>query len=293
MPFTLPKLGLGTNWLEGKVELSEAKRIVATALDEGITFFDTAEIYNEGESESVLGLALQGRRQNAIIATKFKGSSDPAKACEASLKRLRTDYIDLYQMHDPGAPVPIERTLEILAGLVDQGKVRQIGNCNFAGWQIADADWTSRLKGWPKFVTAQNRYNLLERTAETDVVPACHHFGLGLIAYAPLAAGLLSGKYRRSEPPPAGTRLAINKKHASRFLKDSMFDKVDALQQFADSRGTSLLSVAISGLAALPGIPTTLIASASRAEQVLLNVNASRWAPSDNDVEEIRRLTEA
>jgi aryl-alcohol dehydrogenase-like predicted oxidoreductase len=285
----LPRLGLGTNQFGRRVDLDGARRILDAALEEGVDFIDTAELYADGASESLIGQALEGRRERFKIATKFSPSNDPRHACEGSLKRLRTDYLDLYQMHFPNPDVPIQATLEALARLVEEGKVREVGSSNFAGWQIADADWIARSANLPRFVTAQNLYSLVERQAEAEVIPACRRFDVGLIAFLPLGGGLLSGKYRRGRPPPAGSRLSVSER-AGHFLNDAMFDKVEALERFAGERELPLLAVALGGLASMPGV-ACVIAGATGADQVRANAAAARWQPSEEELEEIRRLT--
>jgi aryl-alcohol dehydrogenase-like predicted oxidoreductase len=285
----LPRFGLGTNQFGRKVDLDGVRRILDAALEEGVDFIDTAELYADGASESLIGQALEGLRDRFKIATKFSPSNDPRAACEGSLKRLRTDYIDLYQMHFPNPDVPIQATLEALARLVEEGKVGEVGSSNFAGWQIADGDWIARTANLPRFVTAQNLYSLVERQAEAEVIPACRHFDVGLIAFLPLGGGLLSGKYRRGQAPPAGSRLSVSER-AAHFLNDAMFDKVEALERFASERELPLLAVALGGLASMPGV-ACVIAGATSAGQVRANAAAARWQPSEEELEEIRRLT--
>ncbi|MSZ53065.1 MAG: aldo/keto reductase, partial [Actinobacteria bacterium] len=258
-----------------------------------ITLFDTSDSY--GDSEIFLGAALGSRREETVIATKFgsdlRGANGPdwgsrgsrryiRKAVERSLTRLNTDYIDLYQIHMPDPSTPIEETLAALTELVNEGKVRYIGNSNFAGWQIADAEWTARTNGTARFVSAQNHYNLIERAAEGDVLPACERFGLGQLPYFPLASGLLTGKYQRGVAAPADGRIAAW--HMDAMLSDANFDKVDAITAFASERGLSLLQVALGGLASRPAI-ASVIAGATSPEQVAANVEAGLWSPTAED----------
>jgi aryl-alcohol dehydrogenase-like predicted oxidoreductase len=203
------------------------------------------------------------------------------RAVEASLRRLDTDYIDLYQMHEPDEATPIEETLAALDDLVRAGKVRYLGNSKFAGWQIADADWTARAAGHTRFISAQNQYSLLERDVETEVVPACEHFGLGLLPFFPLNSGLLSGKYHRGQAPAEGTRLA--QPRYRRWLEDADWDRIEALTAYGEQRGHSLLEVAIAGLAARPAV-TSVIAGATSPEQIRANVKAGEWVLSAADV---------
>jgi aryl-alcohol dehydrogenase-like predicted oxidoreductase len=213
-------VGLGCNNFGRRMGAEAATRVVLAALEEGITFFDTADIYGGGQSEEMLGSALKGRRGEAVIATKFGHSSGGAGrsggsrrwirlAVEDSLRRLDCDWIDLYQLHTPDPATPIEETLETLTELVAEGKIRCAGSSNLVGWQIADADWMARTGGLTRFVTAQNAYSLLDRSVEEEVVPACAHFDIGVIPYSPLANGLLTGKHRRGQGPVPETRLAI------------------------------------------------------------------------------------
>jgi aryl-alcohol dehydrogenase-like predicted oxidoreductase len=282
------------------VDAEGTARVVHAALDEGITFFDTADIYGNGQSEEMLGAALKGRRQEAVIASKFGHSSGGAgrrgsrawvrTAVENTLRRLDTDWIDLYQLHTPDPATPVEETLEALTELVSEGKIRCAGSSNLAGWQIADADWIARTRGLTRFVTAQNAYSLLDRSVEEEVIPACEHFDVGMIPYSPLANGLLTGKHRRGQPPLEGTRLAaVPGANAGRWLTDGNFDLVEALEAFARERGVSLLEVAIGGLAAQPQV-VSVIAGATSPEQVRANARAGRWRPSAADLAELDRI---
>jgi aryl-alcohol dehydrogenase-like predicted oxidoreductase len=294
-------VGLGCNTMGRKLDLDGTRAVVDAALEHGITLFDTADIYGtpQGSSEELLGQALKGRRDDVVLATKFgmdmAGANGPDwgslagrryvhRAVEASLRRLGTDYLDLYQLHRPDPGTPIEETLSTLDTLVRDGKVRYVGNSNFTGWQIADAAWTARTAGLTPFVSAQNQYNLLARDAETEVLPACVHFGLGQLPYFPLASGLLTGKYRRGEAPPAGTRLS-EARYATR-LASAPWDRVDALTAYAEQRGITLLDVAIGGLAAKPAV-ASVIAGATTPEQVAANVRAGSWVPSEEDRAEL------
>jgi len=286
-------IGLGCNNFGMRIDAAATERVVGAALEHGITMFDTSDSY--GDSEIFLGKALGSRRDEIVLATKFgsdlRGANGPdwgargsrryiRKAVERSLSRLGTDYIDLYQLHMPDPATPIEETLSALSDLVHEGKVRYIGNSNFAGWQIADADWIARTTGSVRFVSAQNHYNLIERGAETDVLPACERFGLGQLPYFPLASGLLTGKYQRGVAAPADGRIAAW--HMDAMLSDANFDKVDALTSFAAERDLSLLQVALGGLASRPAI-ASVIAGATSPEQIAANVEAGLWSPSPDD----------
>ncbi|MFC7529429.1 aldo/keto reductase [Actinoplanes sp. GCM10030250] len=291
-------IGIGCNNFGRKLDADGTREVVDAALDAGITLFDTADIYGtpHGASEELLGAALKGRRDEVVLATKFgmnmeglngrdfgaRGSRRYiVRAVEASLRRLETDHIDLYQMHEPDPATPIEETLAALDDLVRAGKVRYLGNSNFSGWQIADADWTARTGSQTRFVSAQNQYSLLHRDVETEVVPACEQFGLGLLPFFPLDSGLLTGKYRRGEKPAAGTRLA--QERYQRWLEGADWDTIEALTAYGQERGHSLLDVAIAGLAARPAV-TSVIAGATSAEQVRANAAAGGWDLSAADV---------
>ncbi|GAB3798386.1 aldo/keto reductase [Micromonospora zhanjiangensis] len=301
-------VGIGCNNFGRKLDADGTRAVVDAALNAGINFFDTADIYGEphGGSEELLGAALKGRRDDVVVATKFgmdmDGMNGPdhgargarryvVRAVEASLRRLGTDHIDLYQMHEPDPGTPIEETLRALDDLVRAGKVRYLGNSNFAGWQIADADWTAQAAGLTRFVSAQNHYSLLERTVETEVVPACERFGLGLLPFFPLANGLLTGKYRRDEQPPAGSRLAGGGRYAQR-LAAADWDTIEAIGAYAAERDLTMLQVAIGGLAAQPAV-TSVIAGATTADQVRANAAAGSWQPSDEDLAALREILAA
>jgi aryl-alcohol dehydrogenase-like predicted oxidoreductase len=289
------RVGLGCNNFGRRVGPDGARAVVDAALDEGVTLFDTSDSY--GDSEDILGELLQGRRDQVLLATKFgsdlRGANGPdwgtrgsrryiRRAVERSLRRLRTDWIDLYQLHFPDPVTPMAETLAALTELVREGKVRYIGSSNLAGWQIADAEWLARTHGVERFVSAQNHYSLLDRQIEAEVVPACEAYGIGVLPYFPLASGLLTGKYRRGEPAPEGTRMAASTRFSSQ-LTDERFDVVEALEAFAADRGVTLLDVAIGGLAAQPAVGS-VIAGATTAEQVRSNVAAGRWAPTAEDL---------
>jgi aryl-alcohol dehydrogenase-like predicted oxidoreductase len=288
------RVGLGCNNFGRRIGLDQARAVVDAAIDEGVTLFDTADSY--GDSEEILGTALDGRRDQVVVATKFGwdvgGANGPdwgargsrryiRRAVERSLRRLRTDWIDLYQLHRPDGVTPMEETLAALTELVREGKVRYVGSSNLAAWQVADAEWLARTRGSERFVSAQNHYSLLNRGVEADLVPACERYGIGLLPYFPLANGLLTGKYRRGEAPPQGTRLVGPR--GSGELTDERFDVVERLEAFAAERSLSLLDVAIGGLAAQPAV-ASVIAGATSPEQVKANVAAGAWRPSADDL---------
>jgi aryl-alcohol dehydrogenase-like predicted oxidoreductase len=297
-------VGLGTNNFGLKIDLEQSRAVVHAALDHGINLFDTSDSY--GASEERLGEVLQGKRDDVLIATKFgsdvrrlgqdngvdwgaRGSRRYIRrAVENSLRRLRTDWIDLYQMHRPDPATPIEETLSALDDLVHEGKVRYLGHSNFSGWQTADAEWVARTRHLERFISAQNEYSLLERSIEADLVPALAQYQIGLLPYFPLASGLLTGKYRRGEPPPDGSRIQAWKREA--VLTDANFDVLEKLEAFAVERSVTLLDVAIGGLAAQPTV-SSVIAGATTPEQVAANAKAGEWEPSADDLAEIDRIT--
>lgn len=293
------EIGIGCNNFGVRVDQAGTDAVVAAALDQGIDFFDTADVYGEQRSEVFLGKALGSRRQDVVIATKFGIQTGAGRrqrggsrgyimaAVEASLTRLGTDYIDLYQIHLPDTATPIEETLGALTDCVRQGKVRYIGCSNFSGWQIADADWTARTKGLERFVSAQNHLNLLNRQAVTEVMPACGRFGLGQLPYFPLASGLLTGKYQRGEPAPEGTRLA-NPRSAG-ALNDKNFDAVQKLAGFAEERGRSLLELAFGWLLSFDAV-SCVIAGATKTAQVESNVSAATMRLDDDEMKAVAAL---
>jgi aryl-alcohol dehydrogenase-like predicted oxidoreductase len=295
-------LGLGCNNFGGRLDTEGARAVVDTAIDEGITLFDTSDTYGGGGgSESALGEILGTRRERVVLATKFGGLGvdmgyGPAagakggrayirRAVTGSLRRLRTDYIDLYQMHVPDPATPVEETIAALHELVTEGKVRYLGHSNFSGWQLADAAHLAARSGRTPFVSAQNHWSLLERAAEADVVPAARHFGLGVLPFFPLANGLLTGKVRRGQPVPPGSRLAGR----PGYVTEEKLDKVEALIAWAQKHGRTVLDVAVSALAAQPGC-SSVIAGAMNPEQVKANAAAAEWLPSPEDLAEIDRI---
>jgi aryl-alcohol dehydrogenase-like predicted oxidoreductase len=292
---TVSVIGLGGNNFGGRIGLDETRGVVDAAIDCGVTLVDTADIYgNRGGSEELLGQVLADRREQVVLATKFgmdmgdgtvaRGSRKYIRrAVEASLHRLRTDYIDLYQYHAPDGITPLEETLATLDALVKEGKVRYIGSSNFAGWQISDADWIARTQHQTRFVSAQNHYSLLQRDAEREVIPSCVNRGVGVLPYFPLANGLLTGKYRRGQVPHRGTRLAGRESE----LTDDVFDKLEALERFGEKHGRSLLDVAVAGLAAMPAV-ASVIAGATKPEQIRANATAGEWELSPDELVKLR-----
>jgi aryl-alcohol dehydrogenase-like predicted oxidoreductase len=291
---TASVVGLGCNQFRTKMDDAAVNDTVSAAFDAGVTLFDTADIYGgRGGSEESLGLALRGRRDRAVVATKFgmdmgdgtvaRGSRRYVRtAVEASLRRLQTDWIDLYQYHEPDGVTPIAETLAALNELVDEGKVRYIGSSNLAAWQVVEAEWTARTAHAERFISAQNRYSLLERDAERELAPAAARCGVGILPFYPLAAGVLTGKYRRGEAPPAGTRLAGQPHRATEMLTEPTFALVDRLEAFGRERGHSLLDVAVAGLASRPAVGS-VIAGATSPEQVRGNAAAGDWVLDAGD----------
>ena len=287
-------VGLGTNNFGGRIDYEQSHAVIDAALEAGVTLIDTADIYGQGTSEEFVGRALEGRRDGVLIATKFgkpmndlpeerRGNPDYIQAAvESSLRRLRTDVIDVFQLHEPDPVTPIVETLGALSDLVHEGKVRWIGSSNFSAEQIEAAEEVSRGAGFHRFVSVQNNYSLVERDAEDEVLPMCEKLGIGFLPYFPLASGLLTGKYRRGEQATEG-RLA------GREIPDARWDRAEALQRYADERGVSLLEVAVGGLLAMPAV-SCVIAGATKPGQVLQNVEAGVWEPSAEDMEALRAL---
>ncbi len=295
-------VGLGCNNFGRRLDLADTRRVLDAAIDAGVTLLDTADTY--GESEVLMGEALAGRRDAVVLATKFGhrsanlgyGAAAGAKggrlyvrrAVENSLRRLRTDHLDLYQLHTPDPVTPLEETLAALHELVVEGKVRYLGHSNFAGWQVARADHLARERGWTPFISAQNHYSLLERDVEAEVVPACAAYGVGMLPYFPLANGLLTGKIRRGEGAPEGSRL----RGRDDYVTDAKLDVVEALQAWGAAHGRSLLEIAVGALAAQPTV-ASVIAGATRPEQVTANVAAGEWQPTPADLAEIDAIAPA
>jgi aryl-alcohol dehydrogenase-like predicted oxidoreductase len=289
-------VGLGCNNFGMRCDAAQTQAVVHKALDLGITLFDTADVYGgRGASETLLGKALGDKRKEIVLATKFgapMGNSPLERggsrryvfaAVEASLRRLGTDYVDLLQMHFPDAETPIEETLAALDDLVHQGKARYIGCSNFAGWQLIDANHIAKRRGFAAFISAQNHYNLLERTIRHELLPACTHAQVGVLPYFPLASGMLTGKYHRGQKPGQDTRLGLWGERASGLLSDRSFDKVEALDGFARERGKQLLDLAFGWLLSQAQI-SSVIAGATRPEQLESNVKAGEYRLSGPDM---------
>lgn len=291
-------VGLGCNNFGKRLDLDGTTAVLDAALEAGITLFDTADVYGEGESERLMGEVLAGRRDEYVLATKFgwelsgeapnvpRGSRDYIRwAIEGSLKRLRIEKIDLYQYHRPDGVTPLEDTLAALDELVREGLVGAIGCSNFSVAQLEESDRIADERGQARFVTLQNQYSLLERGIEAEVAPACERLGVSILPYFPLASGLLTGKYRRDAPGPEGSRLSSRDRAGS----DEQFGVIEALEAFAEARGTGILDIAIAGLAAQPAV-ASVIAGATKPEQIAANVAALEWQPSEDDLAELDRI---
>ena len=294
-------VGIGCNNFGARIDAEAAEAVVDACFEHGITLFDTAESYGGGQSETLLGECLKGRRDQVVIAAKFGWWNDPENtgamgsrgyirsAIEASLERLGTEYVDLYYYHRPDRVTPIEETLAAMNELVTEGKVRFIGSSNMTGPEILAAEKAADDAGTARFVCTQNEYSWLARDAEEDVIPACKRTDVGVIPYFPLANGLLTGKYARGEAAPEGTRLA---KMPGRLddTTDETWDRLAALEEFASEHGVSLLDVAIGGLASMPTV-ASVIAGATKPEQVAANVAAGSWVPSADQLQTLRQIT--
>ena len=288
-------IGLGTNNFGGRVDPGGTALVIDQALNEGINLLDTANIYGPGLSEEYIGKALKGKRHEAIIATKVSGKmgDGPNRSgnsrkhilaeVEDSLRRLDTDYVDLYQIHFADDSTPIEETLRTLDDLVRAGKVRYLGCSNFAAWQVCEAVWTSRSLGLASFVSVQPHHSMMVREPEKELVPFCNDYGIGILPYFPLAHGFLTGKYRRGQPTPSGTRLSENDRG---MFTDANFDLLDALERFTEERGHTVLELAFAWLLARPMV-SSVIAGATKTEQVTANAKSADWHLSSDDLKEV------
>lgn len=292
------EVGLGCNNFGGRIDQEASRRVIDKAIDLGITLFDTADVYgNRGGSETILGELLGSRRKDIILATKFRFQMDEAgvlqgasrgyivTAVEASLKRLKTDWIDLYQLHGPDMQTPMQETLRALDDLIRQGKVRYIGCSNLKAWQVEDACWISKTSGIDAFVSCQDEYSLLIRDIEKELIPATKAYGLGVLPYFPLACGMLTGKYKR-DVMPEGARITNSEVLANRYMNERNWGIVEKLEEFAADRDHTLLELAVSWLAAQPTV-SSVIAGATKPEQVEQNVAAANWALTADDLAEI------
>ncbi|MFC3674588.1 aldo/keto reductase [Ferrovibrio xuzhouensis] len=297
------EVGLGCNNFEMRLDLEASRKVIHKALDLGITLFDTADVYgNKGGSETQMGKILGARRKDIVLATKFAMPMDDAgrkvgasrryimTAVEDSLKRLQTDYIDLYQQHQPDPNTPIDETLRALDDLIRQGKVRYIGNSNFTGWQIADADWTARQLGLNRFVSAQDELSLVFRKTEEERLPACAHLGLGFLPFFPLASGLLTGKHKAGTAAE-GSRLANTQRLADRYMTPANLAVVERLRGWCDTRGIGMTDLAFAWLLAKP-VVSSVIAGATKPEQLEQNVKAGETKLTAEDLAEVAKLLE-
>ncbi|HTT89207.1 MAG TPA: aldo/keto reductase [Acidimicrobiales bacterium] len=289
-------VGLGCNNFGGRLDEPRSAEVIAAALDAGINFFDTADVYGATHSEEFLGGAIGKRRPEVVIATKFGSAIDsnrkgaaPAyvkQALEDSLRRLGTDYVDLYQLHRPDPATPIADTLGALSDLVKEGKVRELGCSNFSAAQLGEAD-DAAGEGAPRFVSVQNEYSLLHREPEREVLPECVALGIAFIPYFPLMSGLLSGKYHRGRPAPAGTRLSgASAERQREIFSDSKFDIIEALERYAADHGHTIVELAIAWLAAKPAV-ASVIAGATKPEQIQANVKGADWVLTEQEVQEV------
>ena len=296
-------VGLGCNNFGRRIDYTASRSVIHKALDLGITFFDTADAYRSpiGGSEEFLGKALGARRKDIVLVTKVGMPIDGSElrgasrrtiiaGVEASLRRLNTDWIDLYQQHQPDPLTPVEETLRAFDDLVRQGKVRYIGCSNLQAWQVVDARWTSRSLGLAPFVSCQNEYSLLMRGPDRELIPMMQAHGMGLLPYYPLAGGFLTGKYRRNAPMPDGARLTVHARYEGRFINDDNWPIVERLEAFANLCGRTLLDLAISWLAAQPCV-SSIIAGATKPEQLEANIRAEGWALTPVELQEIDRIT--
>ena len=294
-------IGLGTNNFGRRVDAKGTAMVISHALDVGINTIDTSNSYGKTLSEEYIGRALRGKRDQAIVATKVSSrmGDGPNQAgnsrqhimteVENSLRRLGTDYIDLYQIHFPDPKTPIEETLRALDDLVHQGKVRYVGCSNFTGWQVCEAIWTSQTLGLTPFISVQPAYSMLDRGVEAELIPFCAQYGVGILPYYPLANGFLTGKYRRGEPAADGTRLAENDRG---LLTDKMFDLLEGLERFCADRGHTVLELAFAWLLANPTV-SSVIAGATKVEQVVANSKAAGWRLTEDEMVEIEGLLTA
>lgn len=295
-------IGLGTNQFGGKVDQQTVNDILAAALDAGINFIDTANVYQKGRSEETIGQAIKGNRGAYLIATKFRhpvgdGPNDRGtsrhhvmNAVHDSLRRLDTDYIDLYQVHTWDGDTPLEETLRALDDLIRAGKVRYVGASNFSGWQLARANTVADFRGWTSFVSIQPHYHMFERSIEKELIPASQYLNVGILPYFPLAGGFLTGKYKRGEPAPAGSR-GESSPYVQRFMTDANFDKLDKLVAFAETRGHTLGELAHAWLLAQPQV-ASVISGATKVEQLQANAKSGDWMLTGEEEKEVRGILE-
>ncbi len=296
-------IGLGCNNFGGRIDKAATAAVIDAAFEHGITLFDTADTYGErGGSETLMGELLGDRRKQIVLATKFGMAMDDAgakqgasrryimQAAEDSLRRLRTDWIDLYQLHRADPLTPMEETLRALDDLIRQGKVRYIGCSNVPAWEMAEAHWTAKVEHLNRFVSCQDEYSLVVRGIENDVMPAARKYGMGVLPYFPLASGLLTGKYQRNAPMPEGARLTKTQRLAERYINDRNWEIVEKLGSFAEQRGKAMLELAFSWLLARTPV-ASVIAGATRPEQIAQNVKAGSWKLTSDELTEIDTIT--
>ena len=293
-------IGIGCNQFGGVVDKDGTKAIIHRARDLDINFFDTANVYSAGVSEEFVGAALQGQWDKVVIATKgrFKMGDGPndfgasryhiTNAVEASLRRLGTDHIDLYQIHRWDESIPVEEMMRTLDDLVRVGKVRYIGASQFSAWQLSHSNDVAEMMGWEQFVTVQAHHHILERGVERELLPYCQYANIGLLPYFPLAGGFLTGKYKRGEPAPEGSR-GERSTYVQRYLTDENFNKLDKLRVFADSRGHTLHDLAFAWLLSNKHVPS-VIAGSTKPEQVTMNANTIEWKLSEEDLNELNGM---
>ena len=293
-------IGLGTNQFGGKVDQQGVNDIIDAALDMGVNFIDTADVYQKGRSEETLGVALKGRWQQVVLATKVfgkmgEGPNDRGasryhifNAVEDSLRRLQSDHIDLYQIHRWDAGTPIEETLRALDDLVRAGKVRYVGASGFAAWQLARANLLAEMRGWSPFVTIQPHYHMLERELEKEMIPYCNAYGVGILPYFPLAGGFLTGKYKRGAPAPAGSR-GESSPYVQAYMTDANYTAVEKLTAWAESRGRTMGALAHAWLLAQPQV-SSVISGATKVSQIRQNAGAADWALTSAELEEVNAI---
>ena len=293
-------IGLGTNQFGGKVDQHGVDTIIAGALELGINFIDTADVYTQGRSEETLGIALRDHRSQVVLATKVQGKTGTGpndggtsryhimQAVEASLRRLQSDHIDLYQIHRWEPDTPIEETLRALDDLIRSGKVRYIGASNFAAWQLARSNLLAEVHGWAAFITIQPHYHMLERTIEQELIPYCNAFGTGILPYFPLAGGFLTGKYERDRPAPAGSRGEKNN-YVKQYMTATNYDRVEQLSAWAAERGHSMGDLAHTWLLAQPQV-CSVISGATSLEQVRSNVGAVGWQITPDELAQVNAI---
>lgn len=294
-------VGLGCNNFGWRIDLESSRKVIDTAIEAGITLFDTADMYGAGQSETMLGQVLGGRRKDIVLATKFGLPMDEAgklkgasrryvmSAVDASLSRLQTDWIDLYQLHKPDPDTPMEETLRALDDLVRAGKIRYFGISNHPAWKVVEAQWTAKFLGLPGFVSSQDEFSLLVRDAESELIPALEAYGLGLLPYFPLASGLLTGKYQRGQKAPEGSRFAAWTNMSSKYGTEANFKLVDQLTALAQEHGHSLLDLAFAWLLAKP-VVSSVIAGATKPEQIQSNVEAGNWTLTPDEAKQVSEL---